>query len=102
MYYVLGLLIPPFSLIKLATNLDPVDYVDLPIIDLANFESAESRALLTTKVLDALLTHGFFYVVGHGYRQSEARSSSPSCYSDDQQRNRRTGYLISQIYPLRA
>ena len=74
MYYVFGLL---------ATNFHPVDYVDLPIIDLANFESAENRALLTTKVRDALLTHGFFYVVGHGYRQSEARSSSPSCYSDD-------------------
>jgi len=48
-----------------------LDYVDLPIVDLATFESAENRALLVTQVRDALLTHGFFYVVGHGYRQSE-------------------------------
>jgi len=65
--------------------LDPVDYVDLPTIDLANFKSAsaEDRALLATQVRDALLTHGFFYVIGHGYHQSEARPSSSSCYSDD-------------------
>ncbi|KAF8549939.1 Clavaminate synthase-like protein [Imleria badia] len=48
-----------------------VDYVDLPIIDLANFQSAGNRTLLATQVRDALLTHGFFHIVGHGYRQSE-------------------------------
>ncbi|KAF8557504.1 Clavaminate synthase-like protein [Imleria badia] len=50
-----------------------LDYVDLPTIDLAKYESAENRVLLATQIRDALLTHGFFYVVGHGYRQSEAR-----------------------------
>ncbi|KAH0831127.1 hypothetical protein J3R83DRAFT_13693 [Lanmaoa asiatica] len=39
-----------------------LDYVGLPVIDLAKFESAEDRALLATQVQDALLTHGFFYV----------------------------------------
>ena len=51
-----------------------MDYVDLPIIDLAKAGSAEDRGLLATQVRDALLTHGFFYVINHGYRQSEARS----------------------------
>lgn len=60
-------------------TLDPVDYVDLPIIDLAKFKSTEDRALLANQVQDALLTHGFFYVVNHGYRQSEARSSPFGC-----------------------
>ena len=70
---ILWLLISTLSLISSAT---PVDYVDLPIIDLANFESAsaEDRALLATQVRDALLIHGFFCVIGHGYRQSEVRS----------------------------
>lgn len=76
------MLIPPFLRIRLVTNLNPVDYVDLPIIDLAKFESEENRALLTVQVRDALLTHGFFYVVGHGYRQSEARSSYSPSYLD--------------------
>ncbi|KAH0831126.1 hypothetical protein J3R83DRAFT_13692 [Lanmaoa asiatica] len=47
---------------RLLLTLDPVDYIDLPIIDLAKFENAEDRALLATQVQDALLTHGFFYV----------------------------------------
>ena len=51
-----------------------MDYVDLPIIDLAKFGSAEDRVLLATQVRDALLTHGFFYVIGHGHHQPEARS----------------------------
>ncbi|KAF8557505.1 Clavaminate synthase-like protein [Imleria badia] len=59
-----------------------LDYADLPTIDLAKFESEENRALLATQVRDALLTHGFFYVVGHGYRKSEARSSYSPSYSD--------------------
>ncbi|KAN0094766.1 Clavaminate synthase-like protein [Tylopilus felleus] len=48
-----------------------LDYVDLPIIDLAQFESAENHAMLATQVRDALLAHGFFYVVNHGYGQSK-------------------------------
>lgn len=60
-----------------------MDYVDLPIIDLAKFESPEGRALLAIQVRDALLTHGFSYVVGHGYRQSEVRSYSSGPYKSD-------------------
>ncbi|KAG9313774.1 hypothetical protein JVU11DRAFT_6134 [Chiua virens] len=46
-----------------------LDYVDLPIIDLSKFESAENRAPLAAQVQHALLTHGFFYVVGHGRKR---------------------------------
>ena len=50
-----------------------MDWADLPIIDLAKFENVENHPLLASQVQDALLTQGFFYVVNHGYRQSEAR-----------------------------
>ena len=64
------------SIWPLRLTSDPVDCVDLPIIDLAKLEHVEGHPLLATQVRDALLTHGFFYVIGHGYRQSEARSST--------------------------
>ena len=50
-----------------------MDWADLPIIDLAKFEDVENRPLLVSQIQDALLTQGFFYVINHGYRQSEAR-----------------------------
>ncbi|KAF9224836.1 Clavaminate synthase-like protein [Gyrodon lividus] len=48
-----------------------LDYADLPIIDLAKMQIQEERARLASQVRDALLTHGFFYVVNHGYLQSQ-------------------------------
>ena len=51
-----------------------MDWADLPIIDLAKLENVENRPLLVSQIQDALLTHGFFYVVNHGYRQSEAKT----------------------------
>ncbi|KAF9238972.1 Clavaminate synthase-like protein [Melanogaster broomeanus] len=50
-----------------------LDYADLPIIDLAKTQSSEERQQLASQVQDALLTHGFFYVVNHGYLQSKVR-----------------------------
>jgi isopenicillin N synthase-like dioxygenase len=49
-----------------------VDYADLPVIDLAKAQSPEERAQLASQVQDALLTHGFFYVINHGYLSSQA------------------------------
>ncbi|KAF9238969.1 Clavaminate synthase-like protein [Melanogaster broomeanus] len=48
-----------------------LDYADLPTIDLAKAQSSEGRQQLASQVQDALLTHGFFYVVNHGYLQSK-------------------------------
>lgn len=53
------------------TNIAPVDYADLSIIDLSKMDSADGRAVLASQVRDAMLTHGFFYVVNHGYSQSQ-------------------------------
>ncbi|KAF9230440.1 hypothetical protein BU15DRAFT_69194, partial [Melanogaster broomeanus] len=50
-----------------------LDYADLPIIDLAKAQSSEERQQLAFQVQDALLTHGFFYVVNHGYLRSKVR-----------------------------
>ena len=50
-----------------------MDWADLPVIDLAKFENVENHPLLASQIQDAFLTHGFFYVINHGYRQSEAR-----------------------------
>ncbi|KIJ06318.1 hypothetical protein PAXINDRAFT_20480 [Paxillus involutus ATCC 200175] len=49
-----------------------LDYADLPVIDLAKAQSPEERAQLASQVQDALLTHGFFYVINHGYLSSQA------------------------------
>ncbi|KAG6326757.1 hypothetical protein ID866_12332, partial [Astraeus odoratus] len=44
---------------------------DLTTIDLSKINSEEGRTILANQVRDALLTHGFFYVVNHGYPQSQ-------------------------------
>lgn len=48
-----------------------LDCADLPTINLSKMESAQCRAALAFQVRDALLTHGFFYVVNHGYSQAQ-------------------------------
>ena len=52
-------------------NIAPVDYADLSIIDLSKMNNADGRAVLASQVRDAMLTHGFFYVINHGYSQSQ-------------------------------
>jgi isopenicillin N synthase-like dioxygenase len=44
-----------------------VDYAALPIVDLSQFSVPEARAELAIQVRDAMTTHGFFYVINHGY-----------------------------------
>ncbi|KAH7928363.1 Clavaminate synthase-like protein [Leucogyrophana mollusca] len=48
-----------------------LDYANLAIIDMTKARTAEGRAVLAVEVRDALLTHGFFYVVNHGYTQPQ-------------------------------
>ncbi|KAL4071757.1 hypothetical protein V8B97DRAFT_1496043 [Scleroderma yunnanense] len=50
-----------------------LDYADLSIIDLSKTDSPEGRAALACQVRDALLAHGFFYVINHGYPGSRDR-----------------------------
>ncbi|KAF7317492.1 Clavaminate synthase-like protein [Mycena kentingensis (nom. inval.)] len=39
-----------------------LDYAELPIVDLSNAVNVNAELVRT-----AMRTHGFFYVVGHGY-----------------------------------
>jgi isopenicillin N synthase-like dioxygenase len=50
-----------------------VEYADLAIIDISRAGTEEGRAELAIEVREALLNHGFFYVVNHGYSQDQAR-----------------------------
>lgn len=50
-----------------------MEYADLAIIDISKASTEEGRAELAIEVREALLNHGFFYVVNHGYSQDQAR-----------------------------
>lgn len=50
-----------------------VDYADLAVIDISKADTEEGRAVLAIEVRDALLKHGFFYVVNHGYSEAQVR-----------------------------
>ncbi|KAH9944883.1 Clavaminate synthase-like protein [Amylocystis lapponica] len=52
------------------TNED-LDYADLTIVDLAKAATPEGRAELAVQVRDAMTTQGFFYVINHGYTQTQ-------------------------------
>jgi isopenicillin N synthase-like dioxygenase len=51
-----------------------VDYADLAIIDLSKAQDVNGRAELAAQVSEAMQTHGFFYVVNHGYTSSQVQS----------------------------
>jgi len=53
-----------------------VEYADLAIIDISKAGTEEGRAALAIEVREALLKHGFFYVVNHGYSEAQVRRSS--------------------------
>lgn len=48
-----------------------VDYADLTIVDLAKANTSEGLAELAVQVRDAMTTQGFFYVINHGYTQTQ-------------------------------
>ncbi|CCM06178.1 uncharacterized protein FIBRA_08420 [Fibroporia radiculosa] len=60
----------PHYIPAVPTN-EPLDYADLVIIDIAEAHTAEGRAKLALQLREALTTQGFFYVVNHGYSQSQ-------------------------------
>ncbi|OJA11413.1 hypothetical protein AZE42_05743 [Rhizopogon vesiculosus] len=47
------------------------EYADLAVIDMSKADTEEGRAALTIEVRDALFSHGFVYVVNHGYSQAQ-------------------------------
>ncbi|KAF7304538.1 Clavaminate synthase-like protein [Mycena chlorophos] len=57
---------PPAYVAPEATK-EKLDYADLPFIDLALARTPEGRKALAQVLVDAMHTHGFFYVVNHGY-----------------------------------
>lgn len=50
-----------------------VEYADLATIDISKASSEEGFAELAIELREALLNFGFFYVVNHGYSQTQAR-----------------------------
>ncbi|KAI8989247.1 Clavaminate synthase-like protein [Trametes punicea] len=46
---------------------EELEWADLPIIDILKARTAEGRAELAPRVRDAMCSHGFFYVINHGY-----------------------------------
>jgi len=51
----------------------PVQYADLAIIDLSKTATAEGRAELAVQLREALTTHGFCYIINHGYTQTQVK-----------------------------
>ncbi|KAG2040734.1 hypothetical protein BDR03DRAFT_1029402 [Suillus americanus] len=50
---------------------ETLDYADLAIIDISKADTEEGRDALAIEVREALLNHGFFYIVNHGYPQDQ-------------------------------
>lgn len=50
---------------------EKLQYADLAIIDLSKAATAEGRAELAVGLREALTTHGFCYIISHGYTQSQ-------------------------------
>ncbi|KAF8153283.1 Clavaminate synthase-like protein [Crassisporium funariophilum] len=48
-----------------------LDYADLPVVDLSTSGTLEGRLALAREVRDAMLEHGFFYVINHGYTPTQ-------------------------------
>ncbi|TBU25818.1 Clavaminate synthase-like protein [Dichomitus squalens] len=48
-----------------------LDWADLPIIDLARATTPEGRAELAPLIRDAMRTHGFLYVINHGWTEAQ-------------------------------
>ncbi|KAG1859263.1 Clavaminate synthase-like protein [Suillus subluteus] len=48
-----------------------LQYADLAIIDLSKAATAEGRAELAVELREGLTTHGFCYIINHGYTQAQ-------------------------------
>ena len=56
-----------------------VEYADLAIIDLSKAKTEVGRKALAAEMVSAMATHGFFYVIGHGYTQEQVRPGTQHC-----------------------
>ncbi|KAJ7233610.1 hypothetical protein B0H12DRAFT_1143623 [Mycena haematopus] len=50
---------------------EELEYADLAIIDLSKAKTAAGRKALAAQVVSAMASHGFFYVINHGYTQQQ-------------------------------
>ncbi|KAF5349238.1 hypothetical protein D9756_009416 [Leucocoprinus leucothites] len=50
-----------------------LDYADLPIIDFSYLATEADRTTLAGQIKDAILQHGFFYVINHGYTSQQTK-----------------------------
>ncbi|KAJ7025656.1 hypothetical protein C8F04DRAFT_1212803 [Mycena alexandri] len=65
-----GLPAPPPYVPPPASN-ENLEYADLAIIDLSKSRTEAGRQALAAQLVEAMVTHGFFYVVNHGYTQAQ-------------------------------
>ncbi len=56
-----------------------MEWADLPIVDISKAATPEGRAALAPQVRDAMRTHGFFYIINHGYTQAQVRQLVVCC-----------------------
>ncbi|KAJ7898385.1 hypothetical protein B0H13DRAFT_2032141 [Mycena leptocephala] len=75
------------------TTKEKLDYADLAVIDLSKAQDAKGRSELAIQVSEAMQTHGFFYVINHGYTPAQTErmfdiADVPfSCVDADEQRS---------------
>ncbi|KAI0672039.1 Clavaminate synthase-like protein [Trametes maxima] len=50
---------------------EPLEWADLPIIDISKAVTPEGRSELAPRVRDAMRTQGFLYVINHGWDQAK-------------------------------
>ncbi|KAJ7726562.1 hypothetical protein DFH07DRAFT_236452 [Mycena maculata] len=60
---------PPF--VAPPVSNEDLEYADLAIIDLSKASTETGRQALAAQVVKAMATHGFFYVINHGYTQDQ-------------------------------
>ncbi|KAJ7851329.1 hypothetical protein B0H13DRAFT_2400039 [Mycena leptocephala] len=60
---------PPY--VAQPASKEKLEYADLAIIDLSKAKTEAGRKALTAEVVSAMHSHGFFYVINHGYTQEQ-------------------------------
>ncbi|KAF7368490.1 hypothetical protein MVEN_00172200 [Mycena venus] len=58
------------------TTKEKLDYADLAVIDFSEAHDAKGRAELVIQVSEAIQTHGFFYIINHGYTPAQVFHSN--------------------------
>lgn len=50
-----------------------MEYADLAVLDFSKIGTPEGRAELAVQLRNAMITHGFYYIINHGLTQPEVR-----------------------------